>query len=115
MRGLFDRIRDGIPRQILAVLAVGLAFTAFLTIDQIHWWRLKPDYAFGWLVPFFVIYVVADRWPRLRGIFRSGGPSPMPAWLRVVVSSTAGIGLAAGVACFLIGSLYRGAAGTTQP
>jgi exosortase len=115
MRSLLDRVRGGFPTAFLAVVAVSVAFMAFLTVDQVHWWRLKPDYAFGWLVPAFVVYVVAERWPRLREIFKAAGPSPVPGWLRLVISVAAGLGLAAGVACFLIGSLYRGAAGTTQP
>jgi exosortase len=84
-------------------------------MDQAHWWSLKPDYAFGWLVLPFVIYLVVDRWSRLRAIFRAAGPSPLAPWLRGMVSTAAGVALGAGLVFFLLGAAYRAGAGATQP
>jgi exosortase len=115
MRKILNRLREGVPDAFVAVIVTAIAFMAFLTVDQMHWWRLKPDYAFGWLVPVFVTYVVADRWPRLQEIFGATGPSPLPRWMKAVASAGAGLALGFGILCFLVGALYRAAAGATQP
>ncbi len=49
-----------------------LGLTAYLIFDQIHWWNLKEDYNFGYLVPFFCGYVVYDRWPRIKQLLGIG-------------------------------------------
>jgi len=110
-----DQIREGVPDSFMAAIMTAVAFMLFLTVDQMHWWRLKPDYAFGWLVPVFVAYVVADRWPRLKEIFAATGKSPLPRWLKILSSAGAGLALGFGIACFLVGALYRAAVGATQP
>jgi exosortase/archaeosortase family protein len=115
MRKLLNRVRDGVPGPFLSTVAVAAAFMAFICVDQVHWWRLKPDYAFGWLVPVFVAYVIADRWPRLRAAFRITGPSPLPRWLHAALTAAMGIGLGLGLVFFLVGALYRAAMGATQP
>lgn len=115
MVNFLRRIRQEMPDRFVAVLAVALAFMAFLTLDQMHWWQLKPDYAFGWLVPVFVLYVIADRWPKLREIFRAQGSSPLPLALRVILSCLAGLALGVGLVFFLLGAFYRAGLGATQP
>jgi exosortase len=115
MQKILCQLRTDIPDRFLAALAVALAFMVFLTLDQIHWWQLKPDYAFGWLVPVFVVYVVIDRWPKLREIFRATDPSPLPSLQRGAMSVVAGIALGLGLAVFLLGAFYRAGAGVTQP
>lgn len=115
MTSILSRHLQGIPTRFLAALAVALAFVVFLTLDQIHWWRLKPDYAFGWLVPVFVIYLVVERWPKLQEIFKATGPSPLPDWLRRAVSAGAGLILGGGLVLFLLGAFYRAGSGVTQP
>jgi exosortase/archaeosortase family protein len=116
MTAFLDQIRAGVPPRFLAALAVALGFVVFLTVDQMHWWQLKPDYAFGWLVPLFVVYLVHERWPKLQGIFRAAaGPSPLPGWLRRACSATAGLALGGGLLLFLLAALYRAGVGSTQP
>jgi exosortase/archaeosortase family protein len=115
MQKILNRLRTGVPDRFLATLAVALAFMVFLTVDQIHWWRLKPDYAFGWLVPAFVVYLVIDRWPKLREVFRASGPSPLPRQMRGAMSVVAGLTLVWGLMVFLLGAFYRAGAGVTQP
>ena len=115
MPNVLIRLPAGIPRRFLATLALALAFTIFLTVDQMHWWRLKPDYAFGWLVPAFIVYLVVDRWPRLREIFRATDPSPLPRWLRRMTSIGAGLAFGGGLIFFLLGAFYRAGEGETLP
>ncbi len=110
-----SRLLPGVPERFAAALAVAAAFVVFLTVDQIHWWQSKPDYAFGWLVPAFVIYLIYDRWAKLQEIFRATGPSPLPAGLRLAISTAATLMLIGGLVCFLIGAIYRAGAGVTQP
>lgn len=115
MQTLLSRVRQDIPNRFLAAVAVSLAFVVFLTLDQAHWWQMKPDYAFGWLVPLFVTYVVAERWPRLRSILRPRGPSPLPPALRGAVTVAASLSLVLGLVMFVFGALYRAGFGSTQP
>jgi exosortase/archaeosortase family protein len=115
MQNSLNQLRADIPVRFLAALAVALAFIVFLTVDQMHWWQLKPDYAFGWLVPVFVVYIVVDRWPRLQEIFRAAGPSPLPRGLRNTTSVIAGLMLGWGLLVFLLGAFYRAGSGSTQP
>jgi exosortase/archaeosortase family protein len=110
-----SRLQAGVPDRFLATLAVALAFVGFLTVDQMYWWQLKPDYAFGWLVPVFVIYLVYERWPRLQEIFRATGPSPLPGWLHTLCTAVAGLALGGGLLLFLLAALYRAGVGSTQP
>ncbi|MGA3008353.1 MAG: exosortase/archaeosortase family protein, partial [Opitutaceae bacterium] len=115
MQTLLSRLRLGIPDRFLVALAVALAFVVFLTVDQMHWWQMRADYAFGWLVPVFVIYVVAERWPKLREIFNASNPSPLPRRLRFALSGVAGLVMAWGLAIFMLGAFYRAGAGVTLP
>src|SRR5271165_3066171 len=100
------RFCSGIPPRFLAVLLVALAYVVFLTVDQMHWWQLRPDYAFGWLVPVFVVYVVVERWPMLRAVLGAAGSSPLARWQRDAVAAAAGLALAMGLVLFLMGAVY---------
>ena len=115
MPKLLSRLRSGAPDSFLAALAVALAFGLFLVVDQKHWWQLKPDYAFGWLVPVFVVYLVYDRWSKLQGLFRAGGASPLARGTQVGLRVVASLILAFGATVFLFGAVYRAGAGATQP
>jgi len=109
------RLLPGVPERFAAALAVAVPFVVFLAVDQAHWWQSKPDYAFGWLVPAFVVYLVYDRWGKLRKIFQSEGPSPLSQGLRRTVGFAAGAALGGGLIFFLVGAAYRAGAGVTQP
>ncbi len=89
---------------------------AFVAWDQSHWWRVKDDYSFGWLVPLFTAYVVYERWPQVLGRLREAGVAPAgPRWVRLTLTLLAGTGLAGGALFFLLGAFYRAGAGTSQP
>lgn len=47
-------------------------FAAVVIWDQSHWWGRRDDYMFGYLVPFFVGYVLFERWFRIVAFFRTG-------------------------------------------
>jgi exosortase len=110
-----DGSARSVPIRFAVALAIAAAFVIFITVDQSHWWRLKPDYAFGWLVPVFVAFLVADRWRRIRKILHPAGPSPLPPWLKAVATFAAGAVLGLGLLIFLFGALYRSGEGPTQP
>ena len=100
------------------VAALGLAagFMAFVAWDQSHWWRVKEDYSFGWLVPLFVAYVVHDRWPQIMVRLReAANPAAGPRWVRWTLNTLGGLGLLGGALFFLLGAFYRAGAGTSQP
>lgn len=113
-----ERTPCALPRPFLGALALGAAFFAFVAWDQSHWWRVKEDYAFGWLVPAFVAFVVYDRWPR---ILAAAGACADPdcsrvagGWNWVLRGAVASL-LAGGALLFLLGAFYRAGAGTSQP
>lgn len=115
MTPLLSRLLPDIPDRFRAVLLVAALFGIFLTVDQQHWWRTKPDYTFGWLVPAFVVYVVVDRWVRVKAVFEVSGPSPLKTATRVGLDLVFGAALGMGLLFFLMGALYRGTSGVTQP
>ncbi len=107
-----------LPRALAWSLVLAAGFAAFVAWDQSHWWRVKQDYSFGWLVPLLVLFVVRDRWPSIsaaaagcatEGSARARG---LRAWL---LAAAAGIMLAGGGVMFLLGAFYRAGAGTSQP
>ncbi len=110
-----DRFAEGIPARFAVALAIAAVFVAFITVDQSHWWRLKPDYAFGWLVPGFVVFLVVDRWKILGESLHAKGPSPLPRWVRAVASSAAASALGLGLVVFMFGAIYRADEGASQP
>jgi len=105
-----------LPGGLLAALGLAGGFMGFVAWDQSHWWRTKEDYAFGWLVPAFVAYIVYDRWhsltDRVGAAARAGGG---PRWARWTWRAAAGLGLAGGALLFLLGALYRAGAGPSHP
>jgi exosortase/archaeosortase family protein len=119
--GMFEgwrQIRATVPTAFLAALGLSAGFLFFVAWDQSHWWRIKEDYSFGWLVPLFVIFVVYDRWPRITaaladcaaaGSPRAAGPGKWA--LRLAFGGL----LTFGVLMFLLGAFYRAGAGTSQP
>ncbi len=106
------------PGPFLATLALALGFLAFVAWDQSHWWRVKQDYAFGWLVPLFVGFVMHERWDRLRAALQDCARPSSPratGWRGWILCGLVMISLGAGGLLFLLGAFYRAGAGTSQP
>lgn len=98
-----------------AFLVVAAAYMVFLTIDQMHWWQIKADYAFGWLVPVFVGYVLMERRAQLTSCATAAGPDGIGAGWRALLNTLAALALAAGSGMFTLGAVYRAGSGATQP
>jgi exosortase/archaeosortase family protein len=104
------------PTHFLAALALAAGFMAFVAWDQSHWWRVKEDYTFGWLVPVFVAYIVYDRWDLIRRrLVDASAAAPGPRWSRLTLNTAAVLGLVSGALFFLLGAFYRAGAGTSHP
>ena len=73
--------------------------------DQFFWWSNNEDYSFGFLVPFFVGYVVYMRWPIVRSYLFCGAPPGQPAQLTRVAPSTTGRAVEWVFTVILLGSL----------
>ena len=102
----------------LAALLLGAGFLAFVAWDQSHWWRIKEDYQFGWLVPVLAGYVIYDRWPRITAAIAACGAEGSPraaGWQQWLLRLTVGAAMLFGALMFLLGSFYRAGAGTSQP
>ncbi|HLP06612.1 MAG TPA: exosortase/archaeosortase family protein [Opitutaceae bacterium] len=115
MSPVFRRLRADFPAEFLAALAIAAVFAVLIVLDQAHWWRLKPEYMFGWLVPFFVGFVLLERWPHLKAAMRGEGGSPLPSGARLAVRFGFALTMAVGAVFFLLGALYRAGSGVTQP
>ena len=116
LSNLAQKYFPGVPIVFLTALSLSAGFMAFVAWDQSHWWRVKEDYTFGWLVPLFTGYVVHDRWPQLirRLQMAKAGPA-RPRWARVALNVSAGLALTFGALFFLLGAFYRAGAGMSQP
>jgi exosortase len=118
MSAFWKQLRGTVPGPFLAALGLALGFIAFTAWDQSHWWRVKQDYSFGWLVPLFVLFVVRDRWPRILGAINTCAADRSPraaGWQKWLLRVAVGASLLSGVVMFLLGSFYRAGAGTSQP
>lgn len=94
-----------------------LGLTLFLIWDQYFWWKLRDEYAFGYIVPLFVAYVLYERWPRIwKGLVgdkseekdsserQESGLVRLAGTLLTVVSI---LMVGGGLLSFLAGVLYR--------
>jgi exosortase len=115
---IWKKLSAEVSAPFLAALLLSVGFWGFVIWDQSHWWRMKADYTFGWLVPAFVAFVIYDRWPRIvvaaqacaaEGSLRAVG------WQKWVLRLLVGTSMAFGAAFFLLGSFYRAGAGSSQP
>ncbi|MEM0965151.1 MAG: exosortase/archaeosortase family protein [Verrucomicrobiota bacterium] len=61
-----DRSLSLLPLYLRSTGVLLIAMAVYLVFDQFKWWADREDYSFGFIVPFFVGYVVYERWPRIR-------------------------------------------------
>ncbi len=101
----------GVPRALAGAVGLAAGFMVFTAWNHAHWWRLKDDYVFGWLAPFFAAYVVYERWPRLVAAAQPGAAGGLSFSERLL----AGLAVVAGAGVFLTGALMLAAAGASYP
>src|SRR5438105_4919833 len=77
MRRLWVQLRSTVPGSFLAALGLSAGFLAFVAWDQSHWWRVKEDYSFGWLLREGRAGLFADARTHLVGLFLF----PVLVWL----------------------------------
>lgn len=91
----------------------GLGLTGFLIWDQQHWWGLKAEYAFGYIVPLFVAFVLYERWPLFGPAYALAEPSAgadRPSAQRlseIILDGLAILGVLGGLGSFMLGALYK--------
>lgn len=107
--------QPALPRPLFYALVVCTGFAAFLAWDLWHWWTVKDDYSFGFLVPLFVGYVVFDRWEKIVNLAHAKPKMVAPAAIRLLATIKATVGLIGGLLFFGMGAFYRAGAGTSQP
>lgn len=118
MSALWKKMTAAVPASFLAALFLAAGFLMFVAWDQSHWWRVKEDYSFGWLVPVFVAFVIHDRWAKISGALAACAADGSPraaGWQKWLLRILAGASLLFGALMFLLGSFYRAGAGTSQP
>lgn len=111
-----------LPRSQIAAAFILLGFAALMVWDQVFWWANNEDYSFGFLVPFFVGYVLYFRWPVIRSYFFRGAepeqqpvPDASPQAMTRGLEWLAVIGFLACLLLFGIGMLIRMATGPQNP
>lgn len=116
--GWWQKFTDAAPQPFASALIVALAFWGFIAWNQSHWWSVKEDYGFGWLVPAFVGFVIYDRWAK---IAEATAACAAPSSPRVggatgqLITLTAYGMLVGGSVLFFIGTFYRAGAGASYP
>jgi len=93
---------------------LALSLMVLVVLDQQHYWRTSDDFSFGFLVPVFVVFVLHDRWPLLKGILL-GDPavavvsaeSPWAGSLNFL----AGVAVFVSLLLFLYGGIMRAVTG----
>jgi len=94
-----------------AILLICMA--GYLVYDQQKWWATREDYSFGFIVPFFVGYVLFDRWPQIKAFLlrRLWKEEPVPqadaSFLNGVLLALAWCGAIAGLALFGLGGFLQ--------
>lgn len=118
MPSTLRRLTENIPGPFLGALLVAAGFMGFIAWDQSHWWSHKEDYGFGWLVPAFVLFVVHDRWPRIRAALDAcgaEGSGRAHGLAGAGLTTLAFASLICGGGLFLLGAFYRAGAGSSYP
>lgn len=107
--------------QIVAAFLM-LGFAVLMIWDQLFWWSNNEDYSFGFLVPFFVGYLIYSRWPTIRSyLFKGTEPDQEPAPVSSSIGLTralewiAALGFLASLSLYAIGMLIRMATGPQNP
>lgn len=118
-----------LPQHVRWLGIVLAAMVAFLIYDLYHWWQSNDEYLFGMIVPFFVAFIIYDRWPRIYRILvgkpLEGAPKAAleatekklahpPGWITrfggtigPLAKVAAGLVIAGGLFIFFYGALYR--------
>jgi len=95
-----------------ALLALA-GLTLFMIWDQYYWWKIRDEYAFGFIVPLFVAYICYERWPVLAEAMKGQAVSAEPGdsgLLRIagkVLQVLAFLMVIGGLFSYLLGILYR--------
>ncbi len=106
-----------LPFAYKCFIGIALAFLAMVIWDQSFWWRLKPDYSFGFLVPLLVLYVLyGERAPKIKAMLFDEDLRPktetIPVWQTVLLNLIVYGGLAVALLLLLLGFIMRAAQGT---
>lgn len=107
-----------LPRAAQYAFYVLCGLTAYLIWDQHYWWKIRDEYAFGFIVPLFVAYIVYDRWGQIGGrlgvVTKQGGEGTLvpPAQekkggVEMALDGVALCMVLGGLASFLMGATYR--------
>jgi len=94
------------------VLVLCLATLVLLCWEQLHWWQVREDYLFGFLALPFALFVLRERFPKIRKLLEhSHAIGVDPPWVSVLgVGGFAGAILAVG-----LGALILFVQGHSQP
>jgi exosortase/archaeosortase family protein len=104
---IVKRLFSQLPKNFAWALVLAAGFMAFVIRDQWHWWNVKEDYSFGFLVPLFVGYVVFDRWPQILKLLGAAQESSPPRFWGKLMEAAALVGLLGGTMAFMLGGFVQ--------
>ncbi|MCD8482424.1 MAG: exosortase/archaeosortase family protein [Verrucomicrobia bacterium] len=120
-----------LPRTFQYAALALIAMVVFVAFDQSHWWGIREEYMFGYLVPLFVIYIIYERWPKLQVILLGSKADLSTSlardyakeleasqacdakWLNTVATFFASCAVLGGLVLYLFGAAYRAAEGNS--
>lgn len=112
-----------LAREQIAAACMVVGFAVFMIWDQLHWWGVREDYSFGYLVPLFAAYVIYDRWAQIQsylfdGVAQSGANASAATDSARLVRLFEWAAMAAfcgAILLFAVGALLRAVTGPQNP
>lgn len=82
---------SALPREVWVAAGLLFGYVAFVCWDQMFYWETHEDFSFGYLVPFFVGYVLYERWPKIKTTLIDGGKADgvTSGWVTAICSLVA--------------------------
>lgn len=97
-----------LPPQVAVTAVIILSMIAAETLSLKYIWSTRVDYAFGYIMPMFCIYVIYDRWNAIFGYFKKEPVGAVKSLAAAFSDFVFASMLFCGAAVFLVFSVIKG-------